>query len=93
MNGYWNEMVSFTRNLFNNTFKTNSSLEWAVMTGITRVSRESMFSDLNNLNVVTTTPDEYSSCFGFTEEELIFSVRESLILIGQIQVPIVWQAV
>lgn len=52
-----------------------------------------MFSDLNNLNVVTTTPDEYSSCFGFTEEELIFSVRESLILIGQIQVPIVWQAV
>lgn len=46
--GYWNEMVSFVRNLFNCTFKTNPFLERAIMTGITRVSRESFFSDLNN---------------------------------------------
>ena len=76
VNGYWNEMVTFTRNLFNNTFKTNPNLERAVMTGITRVSKESMFSDLNNLNVVTTTSDEYASCFGFTEEEVFSAMDE-----------------
>ena len=68
--GYWDEMVSFIRSLFNNTFKTNPSLGRAVMTGITRVSKESIFSDLNNLNVVTTTSDEYATAFGFTEEEV-----------------------
>lgn len=67
---YWNEFTAFLRSLFNATFKTNPYLERAVMTGITRVSKESMFSDLNNLNVVTTTSEEYSSCFGFTEEEV-----------------------
>ena len=76
VNGYWNEMVTFTRNLFNNTFKSNPNLERAVMTGITRVSKESMFSDLNNLNVVTTTSDEYASCFGFTEEEVFSAMDE-----------------
>lgn len=45
-------------------------MERAIMTGITRVSKESMFSDLNNLNVVTLTSDEYASAFGFTEEEV-----------------------
>lgn len=68
--GYWEELTSFMRNLFNATFKTNSSLERAVMTGITRVSKESMFSDLNNLNVVTTTSDQYAESFGFTEQEV-----------------------
>ena len=68
--GYWDEMVLFIRSLFNNTFKTNPSLGRAIMTGITRVSRESIFSDLNNLNVVTTTSDEYATAFGFTEEEV-----------------------
>ena len=76
VSGYWEKMVSFTRNLFNNTFKTNPYLERAVMTGITRVSKESMFSDLNNLNVVTTTSDEYASCFGFTEDEVFFAMDE-----------------
>ena len=71
VNGYWDEMVSFTRNLFNATFKTNPYLEQAVMTGITRVSKESMFSDLNNLKVVTMSSNKYASCFGFTEEEEI----------------------
>jgi len=74
--GYWNELVSLMRNLFNNTFKTNPYLERALMTGITRVSKESLFSDLNNLNVVTTTSDEYASCFGFTEEEVFRAMDE-----------------
>ena len=55
VSGYWEELVSFTRSLFNSTFKTNPYLERAIMTGITRVSKESIFSDLNNLEVVTTT--------------------------------------
>lgn len=67
---YWEELISFLRNFFHAAFKTNACLERAVMTGITRVSKESMFSDLNNLNVVTTTSDQYASCFGFTEEEV-----------------------
>ncbi len=68
--GYWEDLVSFTRSLFNSTFKTNPYLERAIMTGITRVSKESIFSDLNNLEVVTTTSEKYEDCFGFTEEEV-----------------------
>ncbi len=68
--GYWKEMTEFMRGLFNATFKSNPSLYRGVMTGITRVSRESMFSDLNNLKVCTTTSKEYATCFGFTEEEV-----------------------
>ena len=48
VNGFWDELASFTRSLFNSTFKTNPYLERAIMTGITRVSKESVFSDLNN---------------------------------------------
>ena len=70
VNGYWKEMTTFIRSLFNATFKTNPHLERAVMTGITRISKESIFSDLNNLKVVTTTSDNYTDCFGFTEEEV-----------------------
>ena len=69
VHGYWDEFTLFMRSFFNATFKTNPYLERAVMTGITRVSKESIFSDLNNLNVVTTTSDEYCTCFGFTEDE------------------------
>ena len=74
--GFWDELVSFTRSLFNSTFKTNPYLERAVMTGITRVSKESIFSDLNNLKVVTTTTDEYATAFGFTEEEVFAALDE-----------------
>ena len=70
IHGYWEEFTSFMRSFFNSTFKTNPYLERAVMTGITRVSKESIFSDLNNLAVVTTTSERYSTCFGFTEEEV-----------------------
>ena len=74
--GYWEEIVSFTRNLFNSTFKTNPYLQRAIMTGITRVSKESFFSDLNHLKVVTTTSDSYATSFGFTEAE-VFSALKS----------------
>lgn len=76
VNGYWKELVAFTRSLFNYTFKTNPYLERAIMTGITRVSKESIFSDLNNLKVVTTTSDKYADCFGFTEEEVFAALDE-----------------
>ena len=74
--GYWEELVSFTRSLFNATFKTNPFLERALMTGITRVSRESVFSDLNNLVVITTTSQAYADCFGFTETEVFDALHE-----------------
>lgn len=74
--GYWEELVSFTRSLLNATFKTNPYIERAVMTGITRISKESMFSDLNNLEVVTVTSGKYGNCFGFTEEEVFAALDE-----------------
>ncbi len=76
INGFWEEMVSFMRNLFNSTFKTNPYLDRAIMTGITRVSKESIFSDLNNLDVVTTTSDKYADAFGFTQEEVSAALYE-----------------
>lgn len=63
--GNWGETVGFFRNFFNATFKTNTHLFRSIITGITRISRESIFSDLNNLKVVTTTSDKYACCFGF----------------------------
>lgn len=70
VNGYWDQLVGFTRSLFNAAFKTNPSMERAIMTGITRVSKESVFSDLNNLAVITTTTDCYTDSFGFTQGEV-----------------------
>ena len=72
INGYWDEFTGFMRSLFNATFKTNPYLERAVMTGITRVSKESVFSDLNNLNVITSTSQEYETSFEFSEEEVFY---------------------
>ena len=76
VNGYWEQMVSFMRSMFNAAFKTNPYLERAIMTGITRISKESIFSDLNNLEVVTTTSPKYDDCFGFTEEEVFGTLDE-----------------
>ena len=98
VNGYWEELVAFTRSLFNSTFKTNPYLERAIMTGITTaeysavrkfamqtsngsakaetMSKESIFSDLNNLKVITVTSDEYSKCFGFKEDEVFAALDE-----------------
>ncbi len=74
--GYWEELAGFIRGLFNSTFKTNPWLERAIMTGITRVSKESIFSDLNNLEVVTATSDKYATAFGFTQEEVFAALKE-----------------
>ncbi len=102
INGYWEELVSFTRSFFNSSFKTNPWLERAIMTGITAfanseavfycecdlagsqggraissdVSKESIFSDLNNLEVVTTTSDKYALSFGFTETEVFAALEK-----------------
>ena len=76
VDGYWDDLVAFTRSMFNSTFKTNSWLERGLMTGITRVSKESIFSDLNNLEVVTTTSNKYATSFGFTEEEVFGALEE-----------------
>ena len=76
VDGYRDELVVFTRSLFNSTFKTNPWLDRAIMTGITRVSKESIFSDLNNLEVVTTTSNKYATSFGFTEEEVFDALEE-----------------
>ena len=77
LGGYWDEAVSFFRSFFDMTFKTNPYLYRGIITGITRVSRESIFSDLNNLEVVTTTSSEYATSFGFTEEE-VFSALDDM---------------
>ncbi len=76
VNGYWEKLVGFTRSLFNSTFKTNPYMERGLMTGITRVSKESVFSDLNNLEVVTTTSKKYETAFGFTEQEVFTAMDE-----------------
>ena len=76
VHGYWDEIVEFMRNLFNATFKTNPYLDRAIMTGITRVSKESIFSDLNNLTVVTSTSEQYVDSFGFTEKEVFAALVE-----------------
>ncbi|MDO4305580.1 MAG: AAA family ATPase [Eubacteriales bacterium] len=76
VNGYWEELTAFFRGLFNAAFKTNPYLERAILTGITRISRESIFSDLNNLKIVTTTSREYADCFGFTEAEVFGALEE-----------------
>ena len=76
IHGYWKSLTGFIRSLFNSTFKTNPYMERGLLIGITRVSKESIFSDLNNLEVVTTTSEKYSSSFGFTKEE-VFHVLET----------------
>ncbi|MDE6362728.1 MAG: ATP-binding protein [Lachnospiraceae bacterium] len=75
--GYWNHAVAFFRRFFVTTFKDNDSIERGLITGITRISKESIFSELNHLEVVTTVSDKYSTSFGFTEEE-VFQVLDEL---------------
>lgn len=82
VNGYWEELSGFMRSLLNSAFKTNPYMERGLLTGITRVSRESIFSDLNNLEVITTASEKYSTRFGFTEEE-VFRALEDFGLQGE----------
>ena len=72
--GYYDEMVSLIRNLFGNALKTNDSLYFAVLTGCLRISKESIFTGLNNLNVMTMSDPYFCDSFGFTDDE----VRELL---------------
>lgn len=74
--GYWEELAGFIGNLFNNTFKSNPCMSRAILTGITRVGKESIFSDLNNLAAVTTTTERYAAAFGFTEAEVFQALDE-----------------
>jgi hypothetical protein len=76
VNGYWDEAAQFFRNFMNATFKTNPYMEKSLITGITRISKESMFSDLNNLEVVTITSEKYATAFGFTEQEVFAAMDE-----------------
>lgn len=77
LSGYWNEAVEFFRGFFNSTFKTNPYLCRGLITGITRISKESIFSDLNNLKVITTTSSQYATSFGFTEEEVFKALDDT----------------
>ena len=74
--GYWAELSGFMRQFFNATFKTNENLERALMTGITRVAKESIFSDLNHLVIVTVQSEDYADAFGFTEQEVFAAMDE-----------------
>ncbi len=76
VHGYWEELAAFTKSMFNSAYQTNPWLERGIMTGITRVSKESIFSDINHLKVITTTSDEYEKSFGFTEEEVFAALDE-----------------
>lgn len=83
LSGYWDDMSAFIRSLFNATFKTNPCMERGILTGITRVSKESIFSDFNNLQVITTTSRQYAAAFGFTEQEVetaleLFDLKDAL---------------
>ena len=84
ISGYWEETVSFFSGLFNSTFKTNKYLERGLITGITRVANvslrepaESIFTGMNNLDVITTTSDKYTTAFGFTEEEVFTALDDA----------------
>lgn len=74
--GYWNEIVEFIKNLFNATFKTNPYLEKSLITGITRVSKKSIFSDFNHVSIVSTLSKQYETAIGFTEEEVFAAMDE-----------------
>ena len=69
-NGFYDEMIAFIRSLFESALKTNDSLEFAVITGCLRISRESIFTGLNNLEVISVLDENYAEYFGFTQAEV-----------------------
>ena len=73
--GYWDEMITTCRQLFHITLKENDYLGRAIITGVTKVSKNSLFSDLNNLLVATVTDDIYTDCCGFTEQEVMDALK------------------
>lgn len=69
-NGYYEQMVSLVRNMFSRALKTNNSLHFAVLTGCMRISKESIFTGLNNLRVLSIADVEFNEYFGFTDKEV-----------------------
>ena len=76
--GFYNEMIDFIRSLFESALKTNAYLQFAVITGCLRISKESIFTGLNHLNSISILDKQYSEHFGFTEQE----VRQAMISYG-----------
>lgn len=74
LGGYWDEAAAFFSSLFNSTFKTNPYLYRGLITGITRIAKESIFTGMNNPDVITTTSEEYANAFGFTENEVFMAM-------------------
>lgn len=74
--GYWDKAIVYIRRMFHATYKDNPNLFRGLMTGITRITQESVFSDLNNVAVVTTTTELFETSFGFTEDEVHDALRE-----------------
>ena len=74
--GFYEQMVAFIRSFFESVLKTNDALEFAVVTGCLRISRESIFTGLNHLNVVSIRDDDFSERFGFTEAETETMLRD-----------------
>ena len=72
-NGFYDEMVSFIRSLFESALKTNESLKFAIVTGCLRISRESIFTGLNNLDIVSVLNEDYAEYFGFTQDDIPFN--------------------
>lgn len=70
MEGFYEEIVAFIRSLFESALKTNSSLEFAVITGCLRISKESIFTGMNNLDIVSILSKNYDEYFGFTEKDV-----------------------
>ena len=69
--GFYKEMIGFIRSLFESALKTNSSLEFSVITGCLRISKESIFTGLNNLKIISILDDRYAEHFGFTDDEVV----------------------
>lgn len=76
LEGYWEDMVDFMKALMDDTFKSNASIEKGLITGITRICKESIFSDLNTPLVITTTSEAFETSFGFTESEVFQAMDE-----------------
>lgn len=68
-------MIATCRQIFHNAFKQNDYYSRAIITGVARISKNSLFSDLNNLEVDTVTCDAYADCFGFTEQEVMDALK------------------
>ena len=75
-NGFYDEMVGFIRSLFESCLKTNDALEFAVVTGCLRISKESIFTGLNHLEINSMRDENFAEGFGFTEEETVKMLRD-----------------